>query len=315
MSESAKAKPKLSYSIKDVDRAVIRPNMDENFCVSKPHQQLLDIVHEMSEDAPQNVLLTGPQGCGKTDLAAWFAAKTGRQMIQMNCAVIRENKDWFGYKDAQNGSVFWHKADFVRALSMGNCVILLDEFNRLHSTLHNSLYPLLDARRSTYVEELGEMLKVGPGTVFFATCNIGYNHTGTFTMDAAVEDRFGIRLEVTFLGEKDECKVLQNKTAIDHSDAEKLCRFANDIRRKANGSGATLSRAVSTRQLLQTAVLMRKMREREIPVRNALEYTVVPYFPNDTGHNSEQAQVLQSIQGIFGGGKADAKAEAKEAKA
>jgi nitric oxide reductase NorQ protein len=291
--------PKLSFTVKKVDKGIIWPGTDEFFHVPKDHKDCLDVIEELAGDLPQNVILTGPQGCGKTELAIWYAAKYERPLIVMNCATIREPKDWFGYKDAKDGSVFWHKSDFVRAVTMGEAVVLLDEFNRLHSTLHNALYPLLDARRATFVEEIGEMVNVGKRTVFFATCNIGFNHTGTFQMDAAIEDRFSVRIESKFLPPEQEVEVIKSKTGIGLEDAKKLAKLAQNIRQKATGSGATLQRNVSTRQLLQTAVLMRRMKSRGLALHKALEFTVLPFYSDDGGKDSERAQVQQMIQGIF----------------
>lgn len=289
--------PKLSYRIKKADRSIIWPEIDEAFHVDKRDAQFLDIIHEMSQDVPQNILLTGPQGCGKTELAVWFAAKHDRPMVVMNCATIREARDWFGYKEAKAGDVVWHLADFVKAIRTPNCVIVLDEFNRLHSSLHNTLYPLLDARRQTWVEEVGEMIEVAPGVTFFATCNIGHAHTGTFTLDAALEDRFGQRVECSFLPQKEEIKVLVDKTGIPEKEALKLVEFAGDIRAKAKGDvkgGSSLTRAVSTRQLLQTAVLGRRFRAAGQAYHEALWYTVIPYYPED-----ERSQVKMLMQGKF----------------
>jgi nitric oxide reductase NorQ protein len=304
---AAKFESKLSYKIKKADRSMIWPEVDEAFHVAKRDAAFLDVVHEMSLDAPQNILLTGPQGCGKTELAVWFAAKHDRPMVVMNCATIREARDWFGYKEAKGGDVTWHVSDFVKACRTPNCVIVLDEFNRLHSSLHNTLYPLLDARRQTWVEELGEMIDVAKGVTFFATCNIGHAHTGTFTLDAALEDRFGQRVECSFLPKKAELKVLVDKTGIPEKEAQKLVDFANDIRAKVKGDskgGTSLTRAVSTRQLLQTAVLGRRFRAQGKDYHEALWYTVIPYYPED-----ERPQVKMLMQGKFdlkdGGEKED----------
>jgi nitric oxide reductase NorQ protein len=275
-------------------------NNDPNFYVSEDNQELLDVIDDLSSMAPQNVMLTGPQGCGKTELSMYFSAKFNKPIIIMNCATVRETKDWFGYRDAKEGSIYWHKSDFVRAIEAGNCVVVLDEFNRLHSTLHNSLYPLLDARRSTFVEELDQVLVVGPRTVFFATANIGFSHTGTHQMDSAVEDRFGYRLNVDFPAVSKETDIIASKTGLDRDTSRKLATFGQDIRRKASGLGATLSRPVSTRQLIQSGILMKKFSSRGLSSTKALDYTIIPNYSKEGGRDSEQAQVLQLIQGVFG---------------
>lgn len=291
---------KLSYKVKNVDRGILYPELDPYFDVTEEHQTLLKVIHEMSLVAPQNVMIVGPQGCGKTELAVWYAAKYELPLIIMNCAVIREAKDWFGYRGARDGSVYWHKADFVRALEMGKCVVVMDEFNRLHTTLHNSLYPLLDARRSSYIEELDGLIAVGKGTTFFSTCNIGFAHTGTFTLDSAMEDRWTMRLDVNFPNAAREKTILMNKTGINDTLAQKLTLLGSNLRTKSQGHNATVGRAVSTRQLLATATLMKNMEAAGIDVKKALDYTIIPFYSNDGGKDSEQAQVLQVIQGVFG---------------
>lgn len=288
------------FSVKKVDRGILHLNNDPNFYVSEDNQELLDVIDDLSSSAPQNVMLTGPQGCGKTELSMYFSAKFNKPIIIMNCATVRETKDWFGYRDAKAGAIYWHKSDFVRAIETGNCVVVLDEFNRLHSTLHNSLYPLLDARRSTFVEELDSVVVVGPRTVFFATANIGFSHTGTHTMDSAVEDRFGYRLNVDFPAVSKETDIIAAKTGLDRDLARKLATFGQDIRRKSSGLGATLSRPVSTRQLIQSGILMKKFNQRGLASTKALDYTILPNYSKEGGRDSEQAQVLQLIQGVFG---------------
>lgn len=291
---------KLSgFGIKKFDRGIMYPTMDSNFYVSSDTRMVLDAIASLAIKSPQNVIVTGFQGSGKTESAIWLAAALNRPCLIMNCATIRETKDWFGYRYVDNGAILWHKSDFVRAVALGDCVIVLDEFNRLHTTLHNALYPLLDARRMTFVEEIGDTVQVAPGTIFFATCNIGFSHGGTYTLDSAIEDRFGFRVDLDFMPTDQETAVIVAKTGIDRLTADKLARLARDVRRKARGATATLSKAISTRQLLHTATLMLELAKKKVSVSKALEFTVVPYYSKEGGTESERSQVLQIIQGIF----------------
>jgi hypothetical protein len=102
------------------------------------------------------------------------------------------------------------------------------------------------------------------------------------------------------LNEEEETKVIVNKTGIAEEIARKLSRFASDVRKKSDGIGATLSKAVSTRQLLLSAQLMKTLQAKSKPLISALDYTIVPFYSKDGGKDSEQAQILQLIQGIFG---------------
>lgn len=295
------AAPSLGVTITSALGGMMVPELDKRYYVSEDHQKLLAVVDGLASSANQNVMIVGPQGNGKTELAIWFAARASRPLIIMNCATIREPKDWFGYKSAKDGSIFWHRSEFVKAVTTPNAVIVLDEFNRLHSTVHNSLYPLLDARRCTFVEELGEVVRVAPGVVFLATCNIGMSHSGTFVMDAAIEDRFSVRIDVDFLPAKAEQDVLVKKTGVDRVVARNLVKLARLTRSKATGAHATLTKGISTRQLLASAVLMNEYIKMGVPPHRVLEYTVLPYYSKEGGVTSEQSQVAQMINGIFAG--------------
>lgn len=295
----AASKPQLGYLVKKADKGIIYPELDRNFHIRKSDTQLMEAIEAMSQDKPINIRLTGPQGCGKTESAVYFAAKYERPVYLINCAVVRENKDWFGYKTVDNGSVLWKESDFVRACRTKRCVIVLDEFNRLHATVANALMPLLDRRRQTYIDEMG-MLEVAEGVVFFCTTNVGANFTGTFTMDAAHEDRFEYTMECNFLECEEEVQVLMTKTGVPEDDARNLVKFANIVRIKANSVEASLSKTVSTRQLLQAALLMKQLRVKGLPVAIALKYTVYPCFSAEGESESERAQVMKEGQLIFG---------------
>lgn len=270
------------------------PKEDESFVFNDNLRSYLSALRRMSQGSTDimNTLLVGPQGCGKTSVAYEFAAKTKMPLLKMNCPLVREPRDWFGAKRAENGSVFWDKALFAEAIAQGGLIVLLDEITRATPNVLNSLLPLLDWTRESYVEEAKEKLVVGPKTYFFATANIGAQFTGTFKLDSALADRFGAIVECSFLPATEEAELLVKRSGISHDVASRLVKVANMVRNENQTSGK-LTETISTRVLLDVARLYVPLKE------TAFRFTVLPKFSADGGKQSERAQVIGFIQGQF----------------
>ena len=279
---------------KEEAHGVFYPRVDETYIVDTQVSKLFEILEESSKYSPQNVNLIGPHGCGKTELAIQFAARNKRPLLIMDCANLREARDWFGYKSARDGTVFWHESQFVRAVQSGGHVILLDELNRANPNLLNTLMPILDARRFTYLEERGDKIVVGPGTVFFASMNEGAGYTGTSTLDRAIRDRFPRAVELTYLNEEAEIKLLMARTGIHKDIATRLVQLATKIRLDATGATASLTETLSTRQLLAASA------DFVIGGVDTLQFTVTNHFSPDGDEESERVKVQSIIQGKFG---------------
>lgn len=294
--DGAPAKPKVeSAPVAKVLPGLFVPKEDESFVFNDNLRSYLSALRRMAMGSSgdiMNTLLVGPQGCGKTSVAYEFAAKTKLPLLKMNCPLVREPRDWFGAKRAENGSVFWDKALFAEATAQGGLVILLDEITRATPNVLNSLLPLLDWTRETYIEEAKEKLVVGPRTYFFATANIGAQFTGTFKLDSALADRFGAIVECSFLPEQDEAELLTKRSGITFDVAQRLVKVANLVRNENQNSGK-LTETISTRVLLDVAKLYTTLKE------TAFRFTVLPKFSADGGKQSERAQVLGFIQGQF----------------
>lgn len=293
-----KAGLKVAAATTAVDDAemngVFLPKADETYIINDKVAQLFKILQISRKNCPQNVKLVGPHGCGKTELAIQFAARLGLPLLIMDCANLREARDWFGYKSAKDGTVFWHESQFVKAVSAGNHVILLDELNRANPNLLNTLMPLLDARRFTYLEEKGDKICVGPGTVFFASMNEGAGYTGTSALDRAIRDRFPRSVELTYLGEADEIKLLMKRVGVSEDIATRLVGMATKIRQDSIGISASLTESLSTRQLIAAA------HDFAIGGVDTLTFTISNHFSSDGDDDSERVRVQSIIQGKFG---------------
>jgi hypothetical protein len=278
----------------DGEHGVFYPKPDATYIINTKIESLFNILEASSKKCPQNVNLIGPHGCGKTELAIQFAARQKRPLLIMDCANLREARDWFGYKTAREGTVYWHESQFVRAVQAGNHVILLDELNRANPNLLNTLMPILDARRFTYLEEKGDKIVVGPGTVFFASMNEGAGYTGTSALDRAIRDRFPRAVELTYLGEADETKLLVNRCGVSKDIATRLVQMANKIRQEATGLSAALTESLSTRQLIAAA------HDFLLGGVDTLQFTITNHFSPEGDEESERVRVQSIIQGKFG---------------
>lgn len=278
----------------DTSCGVFLPEVNHTYYITPDIISLFKRIAKMNESKTQKVMLRGPHGAGKTEMAMQFAARNNRPMIIMDCANLKEPRDWFGYKTIEDGNVVWHESQFDKVVTSGNHVILLDEINRVHPNVLNTLLPLLDGRGFTYLEEKGDIIKIGPKTVFFATMNEGANYTGTTSTDSAMKDRWSRIVEVTYLPKNKEIDVLIARTGIAEKAAKSLVDIANQIRKKSTGIASSFSEGFSTRQLIACA------EDFVIDGPESLTFTMSNLFSSEGGANSERAAVLQLIQGKFG---------------
>lgn len=206
----------------------------------------------LSEFETANILLIGPSGCGKTSIPEAIAKEKGMGYLRMNCAAVRDPEEWFGYREAVKGSTEFVATEFTNKVREGNCIIVLDELNRIEPWLHNSLLPLLDHDGATTIHN--ERIVKGKNVIFVATINRGARFTGTFMLDAAVLNRFGATMYANYLSKALEVKLLTNRTSIDGDTARKIVEVVTALRDFANRNELDVD--VSTRSSLKIASLM-----------------------------------------------------------
>jgi nitric oxide reductase NorQ protein len=275
----------------ELPAGIFVPPPQPNFWVSKPVAKELYIVGKMADRGEIiNVKVLGPAGVGKTTLGWEFAASRKKPCFEVHWGMYQEPSEVWG-KDrlSMEQGTFYEQARYVDALETPGCVIINDEPNRCPPEVLNANFGLWDWRRAAWVHDLRRTVKVAPGVVFFACMNLGAEYIGTNPMDKAIKERFGRTIVLTWPPQDVESQILQRRTGVSKEVADKLSRFARDIRRDPK-----ITVRPSTRQLLVAAEDVVE----GLPIQEAVMYAII----NDLDEDVDRKTLLQHLQVI---GKVD----------
>jgi MoxR-like ATPase len=277
--------------------AVIDPNY---FWMSQENQAIgrTWIALRKQSNVVMNMLAVGPSGCGKTEGLRRLAGDNGLPFYKVDCASITTPDKWVGHKEVNEKGTYYVLSEHLRWLSADGFepgIVVYDEITRLHPSLLNILIPILDGSQSIWVPDLGIYVNVHKDTVIAATANIGTGFSGTYGLDVALHDRFGVLLEQTFPPDADEIVILQRRTGINTESARMLVAIANQTRLKADNG--ELSKPVSTRALIDSAFWV----STGMSVTEASEATFVKKYSPDGKGSSERTIVRLILQGVAGG--------------
>jgi MoxR-like ATPase len=165
-----------------------------------------------------NILLDGPQGCGKTVLARSIARSLGMEFVFFNCGAVVEATDFLATIQVRASASGAPVTDFVKtellvALEESDkaperrYLIFLDELNRCQESARNALMPALDATRKLFHPIENRFFRIPDNVQFIAAVNRGSEFSGTFGIDAAQLDRFA-PVQMDYLPPVEEVKLL-----------------------------------------------------------------------------------------------------------
>ena len=200
-----------------------------------------------------NILLDGPQGCGKTVTARAIAEALGMDFVFFNCSAVVEPTDFLAtiqVRASESGQPVtdFVKTEFLLALESADgqpdrhFLIFLDEFNRCQESARNALMPALDATRRIFNPVTNAFLQIPENVQFIAAVNRGSEFSATFGIDAAQLDRFA-PLQMDYPPVEEEVKLLLRR----HPElSEKLVKTIVEIADKIRSS-PELSSGLSVR--------------------------------------------------------------------
>jgi MoxR-like ATPase len=188
-----------------------------------------------------NILLDGPQGCGKTVLARAVAKTLGMEYVFFNCSAVIETSDFLATIQVRASKTGQPVTDFVKtdllvsleeaaAHPSRSYLIFLDEFNRCRESARNGLMPALDATRKIFNPTDNRFLDIPDNVQFIAAVNRGSEFSGTFGIDAAQLDRFA-PLQMDYMPPEEETSLLrQRHPELAKAIVERIVEIADRVR-------------------------------------------------------------------------------------
>lgn len=201
-----------------------------------------------------NILLDGPQGCGKTVLARAIADGLGMTFVFFNCGAVVEASDFLVSIQVRASASGAPVTDFVKTdvlLALEDAadhperryLVFLDELNRCQESARNALMPALDSTRRVFHPIDNTFIPIPDNVQFIAAVNRGREFSGTFGIDAAQLDRFA-PLQMTYPPPPAELDILARRhPRISAANLEIIVAVADAIRHAPELPGSLSVRA------------------------------------------------------------------------
>ncbi len=202
----------------------------------------------------------GYHGTGKTSSFEQICARTKRPFLRIQHTANTEESHILGQWTVKDGNTVWQAGPLMEAMLHG-WVYCADEYDFAMPNVVAVYQPVLEGKPLVVKDAPPELRMVRPHANFrfcaTGNTNGGGDETGLYQgtqmQNAANYSRFGIVEEIGYMAPDVEALVVASQSGIRKEDAEKLIKFATDIRDSFKGSRIGVT--ISPRELIACARL------------------------------------------------------------
>jgi len=247
--------------------------------------------------AGKNILFTGPTGCGKTHLVDYLATLLGKTYETIQGEEGARKEDIIGYPNIQNGSMGYTMGVLPRVMQVDDSMCYWDEPNKTPDGIASICYRAMDDRREIWLPDCegGKVIKATKGFVFIAAQNEGKGYR-VARQTHANRARYGGIIDLDYLPEARERKMLVARTGVSPDIAEKMCHAAKQLRASFARGTDKIQTPISTRSLIAACEVIAL----GMPVHDALRCSLINLV--DSTQPTERKAFSDVFEAHFGKG-------------